>query len=947
MWRALLLSSLASALHPLCQPLLAQRFGGNPPSMKWRQLDAERVRVVYPLGKDSLAARVRDVSEHMYRTTTSTLGDGRRKIDIVLQDQPLTTNGYVGLAPWRSEFFLNPLQNSLDLGSVPWVDLLALHEYRHVQQYMNFRKGMSRFAWILAGEQGQALANSAAVPDWFFEGDAVLQETMASRQGRGRLPEFFNGYRSLWNEGRRYGYMKLRNGSLKDYVPNHYQLGYLLVAAGRERFGDAFWRKVTEEAVRFKSPVYPFQSAFKRQAGIDFKTFADSLLRPAIGPSSRMISSKEKALTSAQRRNVVDHHLPRIVGKDSLLVLRYSYRDIPEWRLLTPSGSRRIEVRDIAIDDYYSQAAGRIAYTHGRPHPRWSWREYGGITVTDMRTGESRRIAKDSRYLSPSLSHDGEKLVAVSASTDGRTTLHILDATDGRLSSVVPGTEGLFLTHPVFSGDGRSVLAAARDARGRMALLSIDTASGSHRLLQPWTFRPIAFPRVSGDLVAFNTVWKGNDAVMVWDDNTKTTSLLPIGATGMYGPDLSVEEDRVVYSRFTTTGMQVFAARLSDAVPIDPSMLSEEDVQRVMYGDWIERSKYALDSIPALGGSPRKYNGGTRLFNFHSWRPWYQQPEWSFSLYGENVLNTFSSEVFYQYNQNEGFHRVGFNGAYAGWYPWVTGNLSYTVDRTVNLPAQPGTGAQTLRWDEWNAGLGLRLPLNFSGGRHYRFLTLQSAFNNVQVMYRPSSSPKPQDRAVNYLESGLTWSMQSQQARQHIFPRFAHVLRLQNRVAMGSTAANQNLASGALYLPGILKTQNLVFTGSFQSRDTLKQYYFPNQFALARGYTGLDYPRMWRVSANYHFTIAYPDVGFAQLVYLLRLRGNAFYDASWVRSLRMQKTTPLRSVGMELFFDTKWWNQVPVTFGVRYARLLDADAMPKPPNPNFWEFIIPIDLIPD
>ena len=167
-----------TALCQLLQPVHAQRFGGNPPSVKWRQLDDERVRVIYPAGKDSLAARVRDVSEHMYRTTTSTLGGDRRKIDIVLQDQPLTTNGYVGLAPWRSEFFLNPLQNSLDLGSLPWVDLLALHEYRHVQQYMNFRKGLSRFAWILAGEQGQALANSAAVPDWFFEGDAVLQETM-------------------------------------------------------------------------------------------------------------------------------------------------------------------------------------------------------------------------------------------------------------------------------------------------------------------------------------------------------------------------------------------------------------------------------------------------------------------------------------------------------------------------------------------------------------------------------------------------------------------------------------------------------------------------------------------------------------------------------------------------------------------------------------------------
>ena len=60
------------------------------------------------------------------------------------------------------------------------------------------------FAWgsprlyYLFGEGGQALANSLSVPNWFWEGDAVYQETLVSDQGRGRLPYFFNGYRALW-----------------------------------------------------------------------------------------------------------------------------------------------------------------------------------------------------------------------------------------------------------------------------------------------------------------------------------------------------------------------------------------------------------------------------------------------------------------------------------------------------------------------------------------------------------------------------------------------------------------------------------------------------------------------------------------------------------------------------------------------------------------------------
>ena len=176
----------------------AQVFGGNPPSLKWRQLNTDTARIIFPMGLDSQAQRVAAIVHQLSQTTLFTIGHTQRKINIVLQNQTTIANGYVELAPFRSEFQLTPEQNSFDLGSLPWEKLLAIHEYRHVQQYNNFRVGLSGFFYYLFGEGGQSFANSLAVPNWFWEGDAVYQETLVSDQGRGRLPYFFNSYRALW-----------------------------------------------------------------------------------------------------------------------------------------------------------------------------------------------------------------------------------------------------------------------------------------------------------------------------------------------------------------------------------------------------------------------------------------------------------------------------------------------------------------------------------------------------------------------------------------------------------------------------------------------------------------------------------------------------------------------------------------------------------------------------
>ena len=238
-----------------------QEFGGTPSSVKWRQINTDTVRVIFPAGFDSLATRIASVTQDLQKNHSTTIGSNIRKVSIVLRPYTTISNGYVALGPFRSEFYLMPPQDALELGAQKWADNLAIHEFRHVQQYSNFRNGLSKTMSVLFGENGQAFANSVSIPDWFFEGDAVYNETSLSYQGRGRLPLFFSGYRSLYNSNKQYNFMQLRNGSYKNYIPDHYRLGYLLVYYGREKYGNDFWKNITQDAAAFHPLIYPFQNA--------------------------------------------------------------------------------------------------------------------------------------------------------------------------------------------------------------------------------------------------------------------------------------------------------------------------------------------------------------------------------------------------------------------------------------------------------------------------------------------------------------------------------------------------------------------------------------------------------------------------------------------------------------------------------------------------------------
>lgn len=916
----------------------SQQFGGNPASLKWRQINTDTARIIYPVGLDSSAERVAAIIHELQRNHNTTIGKTLRKVNIVLQNQTTVSNAYVGLAPYRSEFYLFAPQDNFELGTLGWADNLSLHEYRHVQQYSNFRVGLSKFLSYILGQEGQAVANAGSVPDWFFEGDAVFNETSLSTNGRGRLPFFFKNYQSLYYGNRHYSYMKLRNGSLRHFVPNHYDLGYLLVAYGREKYGPDIWRKITQDAAAFKPLIYPLQGALYRHTGVSYNQFVQDAFQFYQNQWQQKKIPEVQWLTAAHSNYMVNYRYPYTASDGHIIALKYGYRQIPVFVQIDSTGKEeKIRVRDITNEDYFSYNNGRIVYGGLQPSARWGYREFSNLSLLEVATGKRTIVARHSRYFSPDISHGGNKIVAVEMTTDQRSNLVVLDSA-GHLLLTYKGSGGTTFTYPKFSADDGAVYAMVKNGRGEMGLQKWNLANTTETpsTLLPFAKRIIGFPVVQGDTLFFSASNRGQDEIWAYLENSKATYRVAGYPTGYYGGTMN--SDHLIVSAFTADGYRL--ARLTQPQTqwqqIDAGANMLPDLYAVAALQQFDSA--TLGEVPARFFTTSRYNKLTHPFNFHSWRPYYDEPEYSFSLYGQNVLNTIQTTLDYTWNRNENSHRLGANLVYGATYIQPFAGISQTWNRTIRYNQDT-----TFHYNELNANVGLQLPLNLSGGRQYRYLTPSVSFNNQQVHYTGILKGRVPGISFNYIQARLVYSGQIQQAAQHIYPRWAQTLVVQYRSAVNKYTAHQFLASGYLYVPGLHANHNLVLSAAYQFRDTANQYFFSNSFPFSRSYNAVDFPRMWRLGANYHFPLAYPDWGFGNLIYFRRIRANAFYDYTVGKSLRTGITYPFSTAGVEVFFDTRWWNQQAVSFGFRFSHLLDRELRGVT-QPNQFEVILPVGL---
>ena len=903
----------------------AQNFGGFPPSVKWRQFNTDTARIIFEPNSAEQAQRVATIIHKMALNKPASLGQNLRKINIVLHSNTTLANGYVGLGPFRSEYYLVPSSNIFDQGSLPWSEHLAVHEYRHVQQYNNFNRGLTKGFSLLFGQEGRAFANALTIPGWFFEGDAVHAETSLTPQGRGRQAYFLSGYKSLWQSGKEYSMMKLLNGSLKDYVPDHYQLGYVLVNHGYEKHGTDFWKKVTADASAFKGLIYPFRKGIQKYGGLGYKAF----FKEAITANKKGVNLSVR--DKQPKETVTNYYFPHSIGEDSVVYLKDSYKKIPAFYIKDSKGEHKIKLRSISSEDWLSYRNGLLAYTAFSSNPRWSLVDYSNIILLDILTKKEKKLTSKGRYFTPDISPSGEWIIAVSINGKLETELHLLNSSDGSKLKTIKSNNRFFV-HPRFI-DNDHLVVGIRMPGGTISLNKMNLRTEETEALTPPSFSASGYPSSHGDTIYFTAAYNANDDLYAHSLKDNKLFQLTSDQTGNYYANAF--GCRIVYSHFSSTGLRITAA--------DKNMLQWTEVSAAMltkprdqYG--VAHAKENILATPNRFFPAIPYKKSTGLFNFHSWRPSYSDPEFTYSLYGNNILNTLNTELFYRYNQNEKSHGTGANLAYSAWFPILRIGGEYTVNRQVRIRTSPTTIVSgVLHSYELNGGY--YIPLNFIDGKMYKRLS----FGNTYALNKqlPSGDTKKILRSIQspYLSHFINWSQQLPKARQNIFPKFGYAINNAYRHRLGRRGYQIN-SNAQLYLPSI-GNHSLVLSGSYQQEDA-SNIIFSNRFSNSRGYQESDSSRMWRASANYHFPVAYPDWGFGGIVYFQRLRTNLFYDLSQLYSDDKEKKSVLRSTGLELFFDTKWWNQLPVSFGIRYSYLIDAAALGKK---HQLEIIIPTDLL--
>ena len=916
----------------------AQEFGGNPPSIKWEQINLPAAKVIFPVGLDSAGLRVANIVQQMNKAIQPTIGFKQKQISILMQNQTTITNGYVGLAPFRSEFYLTPEQNSFELGSLPWPEQLAIHEFRHVQQYNNFNVGFSHVMKVFFGEGGQALANDIAIPNWFFEGDAVFNETHVSEQGRGRLPFFLNGMRVLWTDDKNYSYMKLRNGSYRDYTPDWYPLGYMLVSYGREKYGDDFWKKVTHNAGAYKGVFYPLQKAIKKYSGksfIQFREDAFNFYKQQFSLEVQYQSAEN--LLKIPKHFSADQEYPAFINDSTMLYMKSTYDHIPVFVIKTGNREKKIGVWDFSLDTYFAYHDCKIVYASYRPDLRWNYRDYSELVVLDVKTGKEHRITKNTKYFAPDFSPDGKTIVTVKEGTNGKCDIHLLNAADGKLISVVPNKENLFYTYPKFYGN-QKLISAVRNIKGKMSLALIDIKTGNAKYLLPFSYQPIVSPLVKKDTVYFSATSGIDDRLFAL--SIRTLKLYELnnynlnGSIGSYEP--TIADNKIAWVGFTAFGYQLNEENKSDLkwelVTNDqiPGSLPDFGItalKRDSSSNLLANVKN--DSLPIT-----KYHKSYHLFNFHSLIPNFNDPNYTLSLAGENVLNTLQSNLSFTYNRDEGYKQFGFDAIYGALFPYISGGADYTIDRRSYYKGS------NIYFNETDLHGGLELPLSLTRGKHATSLQIGSDLYYTQTAYKTLFN----NTSYTYSNNYINFSNSIQQAKQNIYPRLGQTLSLNYKSAISGLDANQFLASAYFYFPGFMINHNLVINFAHQQKNRNEIIDFSNDFPFSRGYTAENLDNMNKAGINYHFPIAYPDAGVANTIYLLRLRGNAFYDYTYANdyySSGIPFKGTFRSTGAELYFDTQLFNQGAVSFGFRYSYLIDKDIFGGSGR-NRFEIIVPV-----
>jgi hypothetical protein len=928
-------SCLTLFLLFLYSSMQGQNLGNHPSYVDWNFIDSQNVRIIYPSKNEQEAKRIADIVQYLQEKGTTSIGDQIEKIDIVLQTQQVVSNGFVTLAPFRSEFFGTAPQNFSRLGSTDWLDLLAIHEYRHVLQYTNAKNGATKLMHLISGESGWAGVLGLRIPSWYFEGDAVLAETLFTKHGRGRTPSFFKEQRALLLENKIHAYNKARNGSFKDLVPNHYPLGFVIMNHLRNHYGITAGKKILVDAGKRLIGTSSFSYATKKHTGKtsealyheSYQKLRDKMQQELAGRSlnaGQQISPQQKVLSQ--------YLFPQYTQDSALVCLKTSLDQTP--RIVRLAHGKETKLTDVGIttQNFLSHNQGFLAWTEYQRDPRRGHQNYSNIVTYHLETGQKKTLTQKGKYFSPQFSNSARKIIAVEADEELRNKLVVLDADTGILLETLPNPKNHFLSFPKWGAADRFVVFLAKED-SKIAFFQHHFQTQKTEQLTPWTEHTIGSFSLAKNTVVFNASFSGIDNIYAFElDNPAAIRQLTSVPVGAYMP--AVGRSALLFSEFTARGHVLKTLNLRNAKHQKTTITAPVDQLQYDIKTTKEEGPI-LDKIPENTYHPKPYKGLFKGMKFHSWgliSASNISSNAGLNLKFQNILSDFTANALLLYNTNEKSTSYAADLRYSRFFVELHAGFSHRGRSNIYLFPN-GMGTRTFSETQFSGGIAI--PLSKIRGNYFQSLRFETRY--VQHKTGNYSALPFATFDFGALETQLTWSNIRQTALQNLAPKFGQYLNLSYKQNIENTAIGQWAGQSILFFPGLLKNHSTQLIGAWQKENTTENaYQFENTFANARGYEGLLSDESLKVSLNYSFPIAYPDWGLQNITYFKRIRGAFFYDYSQLSRNRdlfqsstntylFPKSLERKSYGAELVFDNTFFNLIPIPIGLRQSYLLDND----------------------
>ncbi len=886
----------------LCSQLLDS--DQNPPGIDWKYIRSDHFVIIFPGELDADAQRVANTLE-FYRNPLNESLDGRmHHWPIVLSNRSTTPRGYVTLGPRRSEWYGTPTQGSL-LGTDEWYHMLAIHEGRHMAQYDKLSSGFTGLAGYLFGEYGLSVMSSFSVPMWFWEGDAVVMETLLTNGGRGRMPIFDMDIRTLLLSDIRYGYHKAYQGSLRDWYPNHYPLGYLMVTHVSRKYGYAAWNDILQRSARFSFWPFGFSGSVKKYTGRNVREIyndsmneLDSLWR--IQLSGTEISAAQP-LIDRQAPAWTLYRYPQALDDGTVIAEKVSLAD-PNWLVkILPNGCE-VKIRQIAPKGRFSAAQGRAVWAEYTPDRRWGRQSFSNVVIYDLPSGKRRMITQDGKYFMPALAPDGERVAAVEFTPDRTCTLVLLDSETGDITRRFANPENDFIQAPSWSENGERIVFTRQKYHGK-ALGVIDIESGKQIDILPESEEDVTWPVFWGAYILYNSPLSGIDNIYAVEIESGQRYQVTSRKFGAFYPSVSNGGSELLFSDYNRDGLSVQRMSLN---PSEWRCVALSGAGGLCYfeplsGQFDLGPVQAPDALPVKNYPVMDYRRFLNHRKVHSWWVAPLLPDVKAGFVSTDLLNTSELRLSTTYNVNEKVQSVAAVASIAVWEPIL--DIGFQFGQRAAQYQRSGGGTAWDSWVENAVSLGIRLPFDISRDIYATVAELGFGFSYTDIrgkrideQYRSGNgSFVPFYFRVNY-------QRYRQRSKRDIYPVWGEEFQLAQHVTLPGSDYRGRLFStqGRLFLPGFWRHHSLRFEGAYENQVP-QNYQFRSELQFVRGYDYVYADDFYRAGILYEFPLAYPDLALGSLAYIKRLRAMFFYEYGQGRS---EETVRLfRSVGAELIID--------------------------------------------